>query len=127
MTIKNITMEHLARYGEIYAEAFSGEPWNDPWKPEDAEIHVKELLESKQSFGLEYEVDGKVAGFILGTSMLFHYGRTFEINDLAVDPQYQRQGIARKLMDQCIADVKEHAVIPTAIAAATVSFLIVIF
>ena len=33
MTIKNITMEHLARYGEIYAEAFSGEPWNDPWKP----------------------------------------------------------------------------------------------
>ena len=111
MTIKNITMEHLARYGEIYAEAFSGEPWNDPWKPEDAEIHVKELLESKQSFGLEYEVDGKVAGFILGTSMLFHYGRTFEINDLAVDPQYQRQGIARKLMDQCIADVKEQGMV----------------
>ena len=45
MTIKNITMDHLARYGEIYAAAFSGEPWNDPWKPEDAEIHVKELLD----------------------------------------------------------------------------------
>ena len=26
MTIKNITMEHLARYGEIYAEAFPGSP-----------------------------------------------------------------------------------------------------
>ena len=108
MTIKNITMDHLARYGEIYAAAFSGEPWNDPWKPEDAEIHVKELLESKQSYGLECEEDGKVVGFILGTSMLFHYGRTFEINDLAVDPQYQRRGIAKKLMDQCIADVKSQ-------------------
>ena len=108
MAIKSIMMDHLTRYGEIYAEAFSGEPWNDPWKPEDARIHVKELLESKQSYGLEYEEDGKVVGFILGTSMLFHYGRTFEINDLAVDPQYQRQGIAKKLMNQCIADVKEQ-------------------
>ena len=111
MTIKNITMEHLARYGEIYAEAFSGEPWNDPWKPEDAEIHVKELLESKQSFGLEYEVDGKVVGFILGTSMLFHYGRTFDINDLAVDPEYQRRGIAKELLEKCLADIKAQGMV----------------
>ena len=84
--IRPITMEHIQRYGDIYAKAFSGEPWNDPWKPEDAVIHVRELLESKQSYGLEYVIDGEVVGFILGTSMLFHYGRTFEINDLAVDP-----------------------------------------
>ncbi|WP_295093363.1 hypothetical protein [Ruminococcus sp.] len=52
MSIENIqpiTMEHVTRYGDIYAKAFSGEPWNDPWKPEDAVIHVRELLESKQS------------------------------------------------------------------------------
>ena len=50
-----ITIEHIARYGEIYAAAFSGPPWNDPWKPEDAEVHVREILESKQSYGLEPE------------------------------------------------------------------------
>ena len=100
-------MNHLDRYGEIYAAAFSGEPWNDPWKPEDARTHVKELLESKQAYGLEYEDDGKVIGFILGTSMMFHYGRTFEIHDLAVDPAYQRRGIAKVLMERCLADIKE--------------------
>ena len=105
--IKSITMNHLDRYGEIYAAAFSGEPWNDPWKPEDARTHVKELLESKQAYGLEYEDDGKVIGFILGTSMMFHYGRTFEIHDLAVDPAYQRRGIAKVLMERCLADIKE--------------------
>ena len=68
-TIQPCTMEHLERYGQIYAEAFSGEPWNDPWKAEDAVIHVRELLESKQAYGLEYLVDGEVAGFILGTSI----------------------------------------------------------
>ena len=100
--IRPITMEHIQRYGDIYAKAFSGEPWNDPWKPEDAVIHVRELLESKQAYGLEYVLDSKVVGFILGTSMLFHYGRTFDINDLAVDPEYQRRGIAKELLESAL-------------------------
>ena len=109
--IRPITMEHIQRYGDIYAKAFSGEPWNNPWKPEDAVIHVRELLESKQSYGLEYVLDGKVVGFILGTSMLFHYGRTFEINDLAVDPDYQCRGIATELLEKCLADMKAQGMV----------------
>lgn len=58
--IRSCSMDHVSRYGEIYAKAFSGEPWNDPWKPEDAVIHVKEILEMKQSYGLEYVEDNKV-------------------------------------------------------------------
>ena len=106
--IRPVSMDHAARYGEIYAAAFSDEPWNDPWDPKDAEIHVRELLESKQSYGLEYVLDGKVAGFILGTSMLFHYGRVFEINDLAVDPACQGRGIAKTLLERCLAEMKKR-------------------
>ncbi len=109
--LRKCTLKHVERYGEIYARAFAGEPWNDPWKAEDAVIHVKEILESKNSYGLEYEVDGKVVGFILGASMLFHYGRTFEINDVAVDPEFQRRGIAGKLLEQCISDVKRQGIV----------------
>ncbi len=109
--IQNSSIDHIERYGEIYAAAFSGEPWNDPWKTEDAVIHVRELLESKQSYGLEYVMDGQVVGFILGTSMLFHYGRTFEINDLAVDPAYQRRGIAKKLLERCLDDIKAQGMV----------------
>ena len=111
MKIKPIDMNHITRYGEIYATAFSGEPWNDPWKAEDAEIHVRELLETKTSYGLEYVEDEKVVGFLVGTSMLFHYGRTFEINDLAVDPQYQGHGIAKTLLEQCKKDMKEQGIV----------------
>lgn len=109
--IQACSIDHIERYGEIYAEAFSGEPWNDPWSKEDAVIHVKELLESKQAYGLEYVIDGKIAGFIVGTSMLFHYGRTFEINDLAVDPAYQRRGIAKQLLEKCLADIKAQGMV----------------
>ncbi len=110
-SIGRIRIENVERYGEIYAEAFSGEPWNDPWKKEDAVVHVRELLEMKQSYGLEYLVNGKVAGFILGGSMLFHYGRTFEINDLAVAPEFQRRGIAKRLLDALLSDLKEQGMV----------------
>ncbi len=121
--IQLCSMEHLDEYGRIYAAAFSGEPWNDPWKPEDAVIHVKELLESKQAYGLEYVTDGKVAGFVLGTSMLFHYGRTFEINDLAVDPAFQNRGIAKKLMDVLLSDLKEQGIAGVHLITAADAFL----
>ena len=109
--IQNCSLENTDKYGEIYAAAFSGEPWNDPWKPEDAVIHVRELLECKQSYGLEYVIDGKIVGFVLGTSMLFHYGRTFEINDLAVSPEYQHHGIGAKLLEKCIEDLKAQGIV----------------
>ena len=106
-----ITIEHLNRYGEIYAAAFSGPPWNDPWTEADAVIHVQELLETKTAYGLEYVMDGKVVGFLLGTSMLFHYGRSFEINDLAVDTAYQGRGIASALLERCKADMKVRGIV----------------
>ena len=116
-------MDHVSRYGEIYAKAFSGEPWNDPWKPEDAVIHVKEILEMKQSYGLEYVENNIVVGFLLGSSMLFHYGRTFEINDLAVDPAYQGKGIAKVLLEQCIADMKTQGIVGIHLITANEGFL----
>ncbi|MBR1627827.1 MAG: GNAT family N-acetyltransferase [Lachnospiraceae bacterium] len=121
--IHECSFEHLKRYGEIYAAAFSGEPWNDPWKEEDAEIHVRELMESKQSYGLEYVIDGKVVAFLLGTSMLFHYGRTFEINDLAVDLEYQGRGIASILLEHCKADMKEKGIVGIHLITASEGFL----
>lgn len=105
------TADHVDQYGKIYAAAFSGEPWNDPWRQEDATAHVKELLESKQSYGLEYLIDGEVAGFIIGTSMLFHYGRTFEINDLAVHPAYQHRGIGAALLERCLSDLRAQGIV----------------
>lgn len=122
-TLRNCNIEHIKRYGEIYATAFSGEPWNDPWSVENAAIHIRELLESKTAYGLECVVDGEIAGFVIGTSMLFHYGRTFEINDLAVDPAYQHRGIANQLMDKLLSDIKEQGMVGVHLITANEGFL----
>ncbi len=49
-------------------------------------------------------------GFILGSTMLFHYGKVFEVNDLAVLPDYQRKGIATELLERCLADMEERGI-----------------
>ncbi len=67
--------------------------------------------------------DGKVAGFVLGTSMLFHYGRTFEINDLAVDPSYQKRGVAKKLMEVLLSDLKKQGIVGVHLITAADAFL----
>ena len=121
--IRACSVDHVERYGEIYAKAFSGDPWNDPWKTEDAVIHVKEILEIKQSYGLEYVENNLVIGFLLGSSMLFHYGRTFEINDLAVDPAYQGKGIAKTLLDRCIEDMNAQGIVGIHLITANEGFL----
>ncbi len=106
--IRECTKAHVERYAEIFAAAFSGEPWNETWLSENALRHVGELFDRQQSYGLECVIDGKIIGFILGTYMQFHYGRTFEINDLAVDPQYQRRGIATTLLKQCLSELQQQ-------------------
>lgn len=80
-------------------------------------------MESKTAYGLEYVIDGEIVGFILGTSMLFHYGRTFEINELAVDPAYQGRGIAKQLMEKILSDIKEQGMVGVHLITAGESFL----
>ena len=115
--------ERPDEYGRLRAAAFSGEPRNDPRKPEDAVVHVKEMFESRQAYGLEYATDGRAAGFVPGASMLFHYGRTFGINDLAVDPAYQKKGTARKLMKALLSDPGKQGIAGVHFITAADAFL----
>lgn len=80
-------------------------------------------MEIKTAYGLEYVVYGHVAAFLLGTSMLFHYGRTFEINDLAVDPDYQGRGIASILLERCKVDMKKQGIVGIHLITSGGSFL----
>lgn len=121
--IERLKNENLNRYGQIYAKAFAGEPWNNPWKAEDATVHVKELLDSSQAYGLEYLINDRVVGFVLGTSKLLHFGRVFEIDCLAVDPSYQHNGIGKKLLEKIIDNLKEQGIVNISLLTASEGIL----
>ena len=51
------------------------------------------------------------------------YGRTFEINDLAVDPAFQGRGIAKELLVRCIEDMKASGIVGIHLITANEGFL----
>jgi ribosomal protein S18 acetylase RimI-like enzyme len=59
------------------------------------------------------ETDGKVVGFILGDASGYEYDVPENIgwiDTIGVDPDYQKQGIARMLMTEMIANLKKVGV-----------------
>ena len=59
------------------------------------------------------ETDGKVVGFILGDASGYEYDVPENIgwiDTIGVDPAYQKQGIARMLMNEMIANLKKVGV-----------------
>jgi N-acetylglutamate synthase len=79
--------------------------WNKaqlPYKPKgrDKRRSIEKEIKGKQSIFIVAEVHGKIIGSVFGT----HDGRKGWINRLAVDPDFRRQGIARRL----VADVEKR-------------------
>jgi N-acetylglutamate synthase len=67
-----------------------------PYKPKgrDAREKISRELTRETAIFLAAEMDGQLVGSILGT----HDGRKGWINRLAVDPEFQHQGIAQRLL-----------------------------
>ena len=67
-----------------------------PFKPKgrDSKVKIEEELKKGIAIFLLAETDNKIIGSVIGT----HDGRKGWINRVAVDPEYQKSGIARKLV-----------------------------
>jgi N-acetylglutamate synthase-like GNAT family acetyltransferase len=59
------------------------------------------------------EVDGRVAGFVLGRAGELEFGlpgTVAWVEIIGVDPPYRRQGIARALMERFAASAEDHGI-----------------
>jgi len=93
MTIRPIRPEDYAAVCEVWrAAGLSVRSHGRDAQPE----FLRQLAHFPTSYLLA-EHDGRVVGVILGT----HDQRKGWINRLAVRPGYQRQGVARKLIEAC--------------------------
>ncbi len=92
-------LEDLNEVLAIEALAFS-----TPWSRNS---FLYELLENERAFYLTAKNEyGRIMGYV-GMWVVFDEGH---ITNLATHPQYRRQGVARRLMDQLIAASKERGV-----------------
>ncbi len=95
MRITNMTADHVAQIAELEKMCF-----NDPW----SEKSVASELHNSLSLWL-IALDGdRVTGYVGSQSVL---GESDMMN-IAVHPDYRRQGIAEKLVNSLVAALKER-------------------
>lgn len=75
---------------------------------------IRSLLDKENYLVAVAEQEGKLAGYVIchvsQTPDVFVLRRKMYVQDMVIDPEYRRQGVARKLMDMVLNFAKEHRV-----------------
>ena len=104
LSIRPLTLSDLDAIVEIDRKVL-GKPREDFWKKRMEEISVTQYLHSC----LGAELEGKVIGFILGEVSGWEFGVPDTIgwiNTIGVDPVYQHRGVAKRLGEEFVKNVK---------------------
>lgn len=119
-TIRRYRPEDLPRLREITVDCFQGVSIDQniekrfgpiggvDWKKRKA-AHIDQDCAANPEGVIVAEVEGEVAGYI--TTRLNHETRIGWIPNLAVDPRFRRQGIARALFDEAFAYFRENGML----------------
>lgn len=97
MKIVKMKPEHVSAVAELERRCFS-----DPW----SEKSVASELENPLSLWLIAETDGAVAGYVGSQTVL----DSADMMNLAVSPEFRRQGIGEQLVNCLVEALRENGV-----------------
>jgi len=104
VNVRKMTLSDLDSIVEIDEKVFGKK------RPEYYQRKVEYALDSGNIVtSLVAEVDGRIEGFVMGNVFLGEFGipeDTATIDTIGVDPDFQRQGIARVLVDQFVSNMR---------------------
>ena len=97
--IRKMKEEDLQQCGVIYAKAFPIEYWGIDWSPDNAKEYLLDYYEQKRFVGYVYEEDDVVIGCIFALCKISGSKKEIYINEMAVLPERQGQGIGKQLLN----------------------------
>ena len=107
MVIGLARQEDILVCGGIYSAAFSMPPYREYWSPSDAAEMLGELLRKDAESCWCAEDQGRVVGFAFCTT----FGRfRGVIQEFAVDPEFQKQGIGTTLLAYVLDRMEERGI-----------------
>ncbi len=97
--IRIMKPDDIAQCGMIYAKAFPIEHWGIDWTAENAAEYLQDFFEQKRFVGYVYEENDKLSGCIFAVCKLSGSKEEIYVNEMAVLPEYQGNGIGRQLLN----------------------------
>lgn len=116
ITIRKARIDEIKKLQDLNDDAFSSNPEFDPdlildWAQSDlGKSYFTNTINDPENLLLVAEDGDKLAGYIGASPKKIEYRKSkyLEIDNLGVAKTYRRKGIARMLMEKCIAWAKEH-------------------
>lgn len=107
--VRTIKLEDLMKCGEIYAKAFPMEHWGIDWDANNAAEYLRDFYEQKKFVGYVYEEDGEILGCLFALRKISGSKEEIYINEMAVLPERQGQGIGKQLLSAIKGYSKNHS------------------
>jgi ribosomal protein S18 acetylase RimI-like enzyme len=89
----------LTQCGSIYTKAFPIEYWGIDWTTENATEYLQDFFEQRRFVGFVYEENKEVLGCIFALRKISGSKEEIYINEMAVLPERQGQGIGKQLLN----------------------------
>lgn len=84
---------------DLFVETFNGPPWNNSWDNQNAERHLRDLIDHNRFVGVTLWHQDVLVGAAFGHEQTWYKGDELCIDELYIAPAYQRQGYGKALMD----------------------------
>lgn len=91
-------------------QVFNYEPWGEAWTPETARAYLRDLRDTPRALGVVAEAAGGIIGFSLGHAEQRDQGAQFYLAEMCVLPEYQGQGVGRRLLARLEATLRAQGV-----------------
>ncbi len=105
--IRKMMERDLAPCGRLYAKAFPQEHWGIDWTAERAAQYLRDFFEQKRFVGYVYEEKEEVLGCIFALCKISGSKEEMHIQEMAVLPERQGQGIGKQLLNAVMEDCKQ--------------------
>lgn len=92
---------------KLYREAYQAPPYGHGWGDDTATLILEDMRRLFPQECFVAEVDGQLVGFILCSSLA---GLRGTVEEFAVAPGYQRQGIGRMMLRHVLAHFRRRGV-----------------
>lgn len=105
--IRQMKSEDLTQCGSIYAKAFPMEHWGIEWTSENATEYLSDFFEQKRFIGYVYEENNEIIGCIFALCKISGSKKEIYVNEMAVLPDRQGQGIGKQLLHTVLDHSRE--------------------
>ncbi len=110
MKFSEFTEDRIPDVTEMFIKAFNTPPWSDNWTEETVSKRLTQQISSPYDYGIIGEIDGKIAGMIVGNEEQYDNELHFTIKEFCTSVDCRGQGIGRKIMRELEDRLKKRGV-----------------